>query len=180
MISAPLYTEHNPEELNQLIANRKEVPAADWSGDLNLAIDLVGEVCQPAKGSTYTRALSIGAENRNGRAWFEITNIFTQEDNGDYTLLQGWNESKDSVIWFEGPDLAPLCCLTWLTVTELAQKAKKTQKAVGVALYDKLTQIANQKRIEAVSDSLEESLKSHALILSREVIEAAVSRAFEA
>ncbi|MEA4812037.1 MAG: hypothetical protein VB108_05675 [Anaerolineaceae bacterium] len=178
MHSAPSYTEWQLEDLNREIAKRRLESEKSWSSDLNLAMELVAEACMPVKGSSYTRSLSIGVETREGRPWFEVSNIFVQEDNGDYTLLQGWNDTNGPVIWFEGPDLAPLCCLAWLTVSDSSKRAKKTQKSMGVAIYDKLTLIANQKRIEAVSDSLEESLKAHNLILSREEIESAVAKAF--
>ncbi|MEA4811721.1 MAG: hypothetical protein VB108_04010, partial [Anaerolineaceae bacterium] len=59
-----------------------------------------------------------------------------------------------------------------------SKRAKKTQKSMGLVIYE-VSLIANKKRIEAVSDSLEESLKAHNLILSREEIEAAVAKAFK-
>lgn len=177
MTNAPLYTEYKLEELNRLIALRKLSDELDWTGDLNLSIQLLNELCRPQKGSKRTRALSITIQTRDSLPWYEITNIFTQEDNGDYTLLEGWNDSRDPVIWFEGPELAPLCCLAWLTATESPRKAKKTPKLMGITLYDSLTRTMNAKRIEGVFDSLEAGLTEAGIHLDRATIESIAGEA---
>jgi len=69
-------------------------------------------------------------------------------------LLSGWNENKNPVIWFEGPDLAPLCCLAWLMAMG-SQSHKKQKKDKDLPAYSGLIKIASKKRPERVVESLQ-------------------------
>jgi hypothetical protein len=120
-----IYSNLTKDQLNATIAEHKGCQVQDWANNLDLALSLMQEVCLPLKKSRPTREINIMLNTRDGLLWFDLSNIFTQEDNGDYTLLSGWNEKADPAIWFEGPNLAPLCCLAWIKATEAKTSGKK-------------------------------------------------------
>ena len=173
------YTHLTPDQLNAAIAERKGSQIQNWVEDTKQALELLQEVCSPPEGSRLARTIDIMAETRNGSPWFELSNIFIQEDNGEYTLLGGWNERTDPPIWFEGPDLSPLCCLAWLTITDPENKLKRKINAKIPPAYEGLFKVTYQKRVETVINRLQKGLEDLGHKVDREALETIVGDAIQ-
>jgi hypothetical protein len=81
-------------------------------------------------------------ETKDGQLWFDLTNIFTQEDNGEYTLLSGWNENKNLVIWLRVPTWPRFAAWRglWLWIHKAIKGKKKIKTFRLILAFSRLLQ----------------------------------------
>lgn len=170
------YSDLTKDQLNITIAKRKNTDVQDWAGDISLALDLLKEVCSPAKKSRNPRAIDIMVETKDDQLWFDLSNIFVQEDDGELTLLNGWSDKDSPAIWFEGADLPPLCCLAWLTATESdgTNKREKADYIPPAPEYSGLFKITAKNKVENLVERLNAGLHNLGYDVDEKALEAIV------